>query len=152
MLKPINSENYKKIREWRNLPEVRCMMFTKHIISKEEHDAWWERVSGDPTQRWFMFAHNGTDLGVVCFIDIDNAIKTASWGFYLADDELFSSHQVSKRRVWLDLEKEAIDFAQHVLGLRALFCEVLEENKAVIKLHERSGFEEITHTHRAYAV
>jgi len=81
------------------------------------------------------------------FIDIDNAIKAASWGFYLADDELFSSHQVSKRRVWLDLEKEAIDFAQHVLGLRALFCEVLEENKAVIKLHERSGFEEITHTH-----
>lgn len=63
MLKPINSENYKKIREWRNLPEVRSMMFTKHIISKEEHDAWWERVSGDPTQRWFMYAHNGTDLG-----------------------------------------------------------------------------------------
>jgi len=34
-----------------------------------------------------------------------------------------------------------------VLGLSQLYCEVLEENKAVIKLHEKSGFKEITHTH-----
>lgn len=53
------------------------------------------------------------------------------WGFYLANNELFASHQVSKKRIWLDVEEGAIDYAKNVLELRQLFCEVLEENKAV---------------------
>lgn len=78
MLQPINSENYAKIREWRNLPEVRSMMFTKHVISREEHDAWWEKTSEDLSKKWLMFSNNGIDLGVVYFADIDENAKTAS--------------------------------------------------------------------------
>ena len=65
----------------------------------------------------------------------------------MADDELFASHKISKKRTWIDIEKEAIEYAQHSLGAKKLFCEVLEGNKVVIKLHERSGFTEIAHAH-----
>jgi len=123
------------------------MMFTRHEISEEEHDAWWEKTSDDSSKLWLMFSHKVVDFGVVNFTDIDNDAKSAYWGFYLADEALFTSHKLSKWMVWIGVEREVIDYAKKVLGLRQLYCEVLEENKAVIKLHEKSGFKDITHTH-----
>jgi UDP-4-amino-4,6-dideoxy-N-acetyl-beta-L-altrosamine N-acetyltransferase len=151
MLQPINYRNYAKIRHWRNLAEVRSMMFTKHEIFKEEHDIWWEKTKNDSSKLWLMFSRANEDLGVVYFIDINDKTKTAYWGFYLADDEVCSLHQISKKRIWLDIEKEAIEYAKDILGLEQLFCEVLGENKAVIKLHEKSGFKDITPHHTSGA-
>lgn len=94
-----------------------------------------------------MYSVNDIDLGVVCFYDIDGVAKTAEWGFYLADDELFFTYKISKKRAWLDIEREAIEYAKNKLNIDRLFCEVFEENKAVIKLHEKSGFREISHTY-----
>jgi len=142
MLQPITFESYKKIRKWRNLPEVRSMMFTKHVISEEEHDNWWEKIRNDDTKKWLMYSFNGTDLGVVCFYDINFATKTAEWGFYLAGNDLFEAQKISKKRIWIELEKEAIEYAKHSLCIETLFCEVLDENTSVIKLHEKVGFSE----------
>ena len=60
MLRPATDGDVETIRRWRNHPKVRRASFTTHEIGPEEHRAWWEAVSADPTKRVLIFERNGT--------------------------------------------------------------------------------------------
>jgi len=51
----ITPEQRDLILPWRNAPEVRRQMYTRHPISPEEHRAWFERMQADPTRRWYLY-------------------------------------------------------------------------------------------------
>ena len=73
----------------------------------------------------------GTPAGVVIF-------DGSTWSFYLdtvgLGDRLLPA--------WMRLEKEAVEYAFGPLGLETLGGETLAENKQVLALHRRFGFQE----------
>lgn len=131
-LRTICTEELELMLSWRNAPSVRMNMYTQHEISKEEHASWWERNQGRKDQKYFMYECKSNPFGVVAFNGIDDFSKNSAWAFYAAPD--------APRGTGSRMEYLALEYAFKVLELHKLFCEVLEFNPAVIKLHEKFGF------------
>jgi UDP-4-amino-4,6-dideoxy-N-acetyl-beta-L-altrosamine N-acetyltransferase len=120
------------MRDWRNSPGVRGMMYTQHVITPEEHAAWWAGQSSRNNCRHLIFATDQEDMGVVSFYDISARNGTAVWAFYARPD--------APKRTGRRMEATALDYAFETLGLRKLMCEVLAHNKRVVALHKAHGF------------
>ena len=127
----VDSADRETVRAWRNAPEVRAAMYTRHELTPAEHESWWDRYVSDPARHMFIAAHNGVMLGVVSFTWPAGA-KSASWAFYAAPD--------APRGAGRRMEALALDLAFGPMGVETLACEVRVENVRVIALHEGFGF------------
>lgn len=131
-LREIADSELDLVREWRNAPQVRANMYTRHVISAEEHREWWSRVSRSERHCYRIFVRDGAPMGTVGFYDIDRDSRHALWTFNAAPD--------APRGTGSAMEFRALDLAFGQLNLHKLSCEVLEFNAAVIKLHHKFGF------------
>jgi UDP-4-amino-4,6-dideoxy-N-acetyl-beta-L-altrosamine N-acetyltransferase len=141
-LRKAEESDLDQILKWRNQKVNRKVMFTSHLISQEEHLAWWENASIDEKRIVLIFEFEGLECGVVNFFDIDVATKSAHWGFFLNSDELTKKDLLF--RAWSKLESDTIVYAKAILGVERLICETLEKNKAVLAMHEKFGFNRIS--------
>ena len=73
------------VLEWRNRPDVRRNMYTKHEISRDEHHKWFARTKADATKKYLLCVGDDKPVGVVGFYDIKAGHKTADWAFYSGD-------------------------------------------------------------------
>lgn len=131
-LRAIDSSELELILSWRNAPNVRQNMYTRHEISLSEHLAWWGRTRDRSDQRYFMCEVQGTPLGVVAFTQIDIGNENSSWAFYASPE--------APKGTGSKMEYLALEYAFKDMGLHKLFCEVLAFNAPVIKLHQKFGF------------
>ncbi|WP_267939196.1 UDP-4-amino-4,6-dideoxy-N-acetyl-beta-L-altrosamine N-acetyltransferase [Paraburkholderia flagellata] len=131
-IRPLTQADLDMILSWRNAPAVRQNMYTSHEISPEEHRAWFARVEGDNTKRYFVFERDGVGRGVIGFTAIDTNNKRSSWAFYASPD--------APRGTGSAMEYLALEYAFNELALLRLHCEVLDFNRAVIQLHQSFGF------------
>lgn len=131
-LRPLTEADLDTILAWRNAPSVRENMYTNHVISPDEHCAWFNRVRNDNTKRYLVFERNGDARGIIGFTAIDTHQKRSSWAFYASPD--------APRGTGSAMEYAALEYAFAELGLHRLHCEVLDFNHAVIKLHQSFGF------------
>ncbi len=67
--------------QWVNDPEVRKYSFDSHIISHEEHMAWYEKLMKDPDRLQFIFMSGEVPVGQ---IRLDLAEKEAEVGYSIA--------------------------------------------------------------------
>jgi RimJ/RimL family protein N-acetyltransferase len=143
MLRPAEDRDLDHIREWRNQEANREVSIQRHIISPEEHQAWWQRVQADPGRRCLVFEYDGRPLGVVNFFDIEPD-ESASWGFFL--DHETTSAEGTAMMAWMQIMREATDYAFEEdpagLGLQELHAEVRPENEAVRLMNRRFRFTE----------
>jgi UDP-4-amino-4,6-dideoxy-N-acetyl-beta-L-altrosamine N-acetyltransferase len=120
---------------WRNAPEVRLNMFTKHEITAAEHKAWFARLKDDATASWFIHEDaTGQSDGVVYFTQLRSSSRNAFWGFYVAPNALPGTGT----RLGLD----ALDHAFTVLRLHKLNAEAIASNVASLRFQEKIGFKE----------
>ncbi|MEC7729148.1 MAG: UDP-4-amino-4,6-dideoxy-N-acetyl-beta-L-altrosamine N-acetyltransferase [Pseudomonadota bacterium] len=131
-LRAIEESELPLMLSWRNAPAVRRNMYTRHLISEDEHLRWWQQVQQSSACEYFMYEFQGSPLGIVGFTRIDQVNKNASWAFYAMPD--------APRGTGSRMEMLALDYAFTTLGLHKLYCEVLAFNEAVIKLHQKFGF------------
>lgn len=131
-LRPIADNELAMMLSWRNAPQVRRNMYTRHEISLDEHLAWWSRTQARTDQDYFMYEQEHTPLGIVAFSDIDTQNGNSSWAFYAAPE--------APRGTGSRMELLALDLAFLRMGLHKLCCEVLAFNTPVIKLHQKFGF------------
>lgn len=131
-LRGISDEELELMLSWRNMPNVRANMYTRHEIDLEEHLKWWDRVKESPKFEYKIYENNSTPLGIVGFVDIDKTNKNSSWAFYAAPN--------APKGTGSKMEFLALEYAFHELELKKLHCEVLDFNKPVIRLHEKFGF------------
>lgn len=122
------------VRTLRNQPDVRKFMYTSHEISEHEHANWLASLHGNPRQQVFVVIKDEQAVGVVSLNAINALHKTADWAFYL-DVGLQGKGLGSVVEFWL------LDYAFDVAGLEKLNCEVLAMNTAVVKMHQKFGFE-----------
>jgi len=131
-LAPGDSDN---LFAWRNLPDIRRWMYTDHEIVREEHDRWFAAASKDPSRKYWIVELDGRPVGLANLADIVPAHRKATWAYYLADAA------VRGRGIGAYVEFLVIEHVFSKLKLGKLWCEVLVDNKGVIKLHETFGFQ-----------
>lgn len=120
---------------WRNLPDIRRWMYTDHEIGREEHDRWFAAASQDPSRKYWIVELDGRPVGLANLADIAPAHRKATWAYYLADPA------VRGRGIGAYVEFLVIEHVFSAMKLGKLWCEVLVDNKGVIKLHETFGFQ-----------
>jgi UDP-4-amino-4,6-dideoxy-N-acetyl-beta-L-altrosamine N-acetyltransferase len=133
-LRPMALGDVIRVREWRNLPEIRHYMYTDHTISEQEHAKWFGMALNDRTRRYWIIELDGAPVGLANLYDIRPDHKRAYWAFYLASPE------VRGRGVGSFSERFVIRYAFEELGLEKLCCEVLATNASVVRMHQRYGF------------
>ncbi|GIF82517.1 GNAT family N-acetyltransferase [Catellatospora bangladeshensis] len=138
MLRYATPEDRDEVLRWRNHPQVRRASLTTHVIEPAEHAAWWDAVALDPLRHVLVFEWRGRPSGVVMFDGRRSAERGVIWGFYLDVDGLTGRGELLP--AWLELEREAVDFAFDTLGVDRLGGETLAWNTPVLQLHRRFGF------------
>jgi RimJ/RimL family protein N-acetyltransferase len=140
MLRPATDDDLADMLTWRNQETNRAVSIQSHVITGDEHRAWWERVKKDPTREVHMFVSAGRTLGVVTYFDIDRDARSASWGFYL-DSETTEAEGIGLT-AWMQVMGDGVDHAFDVLGVDVLLGEVLGHNEAVRMMNRRFRFAE----------
>jgi methionyl-tRNA formyltransferase len=134
-LRPLAEKDLPLVRGWRNAPEVRRNMYSKHEITEAEHLDWFARLRDDAQSRWFIHEDAaGQPAGVVYFTQIQRANGSVFWGFYAGENAV--------RGIGTHMEFEALEKAFYEFGLHKLNCEVLVSNGQVVNLHKKFGFKE----------
>jgi UDP-4-amino-4,6-dideoxy-N-acetyl-beta-L-altrosamine N-acetyltransferase len=116
---------------WRNHPEVRRHMFTRHEIAWDEHRKWFEGGAHDPRSHRLIYEQRGLPLGFVS-LTLGRHSSVADWGFYTAPDAPQGTGRAMGRR--------ALDHAFGVLGLHKVCGQVIEHNQRSMDLHAALGF------------
>lgn len=144
MLRPATDADLTSMLAWRNQDANRSVSINQHMITAEEHAAWWSRASQDPTRRVLMFEYASRPLGVVTFFDHDPDDRSASWGFYLDHDG--TTADGTALLAWTKVMREAVAYAfapePDGLDIDLLEGEVLPHNEAVRTMNRRLGFTE----------
>lgn len=133
-MRDIGDEDRERLLEWRNSPAVSAYMYSDHLISREEHDRWFDSIRPRGDRRYWIIEVDGAPVGLANLSDIDRANGRCAWAYYLADPSIRGLGVGSYVEFWV------IEHVFGVLGLTKLWCEVLLSNEAVWKLHEAHGF------------
>ncbi|PXY00346.1 UDP-4-amino-4,6-dideoxy-N-acetyl-beta-L-altrosamine N-acetyltransferase [Halomonas sp. LBP4] len=136
-LRPLQEADLAQVRQWRNHPEVRRYMYTRHEIGEAEHRAWFLRSQEDPHRHLLLAEREEQPFGFVNIQLVDADAQRADWGFYLAPDAPRGSGQA--------LGLAALTHAFGQLGLHKLCGEALDRNDRSLRFHERLGFTREAH-------
>lgn len=85
LVRPMLHADLERVLAWRNHPEVQRYMYTRHGITLDEHQRWFERSLQDPRRYLLIFELGGQPLGFVNFSELSGD-GIADWGFYAAPD------------------------------------------------------------------
>lgn len=127
-------DQIKKIRNLRNLENVRKFMYTDHIITEQEHLNYITKLKNDKKNLIFIiFSDTNQIIGLVSLNSIDKPHKKADWAFY-TNPEI--------KNIGAVIEYYFIEFFFNQLNFEKLNCEVIENNISTQKLHKKFLFEE----------
>lgn len=132
-LRAVRASDKNRILFWRNSEHVRAHMFSDHIITQEEHAAWFAHIMQVQPPVFLIFELNGKPVGAVNAGHIDRQNESCSWGFYLGERDL-------PRGTGLIMGCLALEYIFEQLHVRKIFGEVLDCNHASIAYHRRLGF------------
>ncbi|WP_112241461.1 GNAT family N-acetyltransferase [Kribbella monticola] len=142
MLRTATDGDVDIIRVLRNQEPNREVSVNAHEISPDEHAAWWAKASVDPTRRVLIYERDGVTAGVVNFFDLEleTEPRTGAWGFFLDAEGLAERGETLP--AWIEVMKDATNYAFDELGLDELHGEVLEHNAVVRQMNRRFRFVE----------
>ena len=130
-IRPLTTADLDMVLTWRNHPHVRQRMLTQHVISPQEHEAWFAHAKTRDDKRIMLVETEGKAFGLVHFTGVKPQ-ASVDWGFYVAPDSPSGSGQL--------LGQAALEFAFQKLLIHKLCGQVLDSNTASIRFHARLGF------------
>lgn len=139
MLRPATDSDRDAFLTWRNHPQVRAASLTGHVITTDEHAAWWAETFADPTRHLCAYERAGVASGAVLFAELDG-LGVAGWSFYL--DVAGLEERAELLPAWIEAPRQAVSHAFEALGLTVLCGEVLAHNTVVRQMNRRLGFRE----------
>lgn len=121
-----------QLRYWRNQEFVRKKMFNQGVISKEEHEAFIEKLNLDNYTKIFIAFYENKPFGVLNYhIREEGALE---FGHYVIDEKYINSG------LGVVLEYALLNHAFEGLKVKKVYCRTLTYNKKVINLHRKFGF------------
>jgi UDP-4-amino-4,6-dideoxy-N-acetyl-beta-L-altrosamine N-acetyltransferase len=130
-IRPMTQSDLDMVLAWRNHPAVRQHMLTQHIITPDEHHAWFAMSQQMADRRIMLVERHAQAFGLVHFSGL-RPHASVDWGFYVAPDAPKGSGRL--------LGIAALRFAFENLICHKLCGQVLGSNAASIRFHERLGF------------
>ena len=131
---PVTEADLETIRKWRNSPEVSQYMYTNDYITEQQQQQWFNRISEDKTQQYWVISYLGKKIGLVGIYNINTRFKSCHWTFYLGELAERGLKTGSK------VEFKLIDYVFNILGFNKLIGEVFSFNQKGIAMHEKFGF------------
>lgn len=129
-MESLNFEDKKEILSWRNDKKIRSMMFNNEEISLESHLEFIDILKKKNDKLYLRVNFKDEKIGVLYFFNLKRS--SASWGFYLKPKLIGSGYGIL-------LEYFAMLVAFEKMNLSQLFCETLNINKSVLKIHDYFG-------------
>ncbi|WP_019988968.1 UDP-4-amino-4,6-dideoxy-N-acetyl-beta-L-altrosamine N-acetyltransferase [Rudanella lutea] len=133
-LTPLQHEDIELVRTWRNSEEVAQYMYTDDLITAEQQEAWFAKISKDPSSQYWIIQYNGQKIGLASLTGISQTLSSCYWAFYLGDTSIRGAGIGSK------VEFNVLSYVFEHLKLNKLRCEVFTFNDKVISMHEKFGF------------
>lgn len=130
-VRKMESADLEMVFSWRNHPDVRKYMYTRHEIQFDEHQAWFARASVDPAKHLLVFEQDSVPLGFIN-IQLISEAGVADWGFYVAPG--------APRGTGGNLGAEALRYAFSDLGIHKICGQALRFNERSIRFHTKLGF------------
>jgi len=134
-LRMLNEADLPIVLAWRNSERIRANMYNDHVITHEEHHAWFRRIDRDDSSRYQVFEHRNRPVGLSYITDIDRINGTCRWGFYLGETDLPSGGGTVMGYL-------AMNHAFKEEQLRRVSGEVLSFNQPSQRFFRRLGFTE----------
>jgi UDP-4-amino-4,6-dideoxy-N-acetyl-beta-L-altrosamine N-acetyltransferase len=135
----LTADESKLVLAMRNHPDVRKWMYNNQEIETEEHLNFIESLREDGNKQYFLVKQHEKVIGTINFTQIDKHTKSAYFGLY-------ANVMESLPGMGRILEEVSIYYAFECLNLNLLRLEVFTENKQVINLHRKYGFEVVEET------
>jgi UDP-4-amino-4,6-dideoxy-N-acetyl-beta-L-altrosamine N-acetyltransferase len=130
-IRDVREDDLPMLLAWRNHPQVRSFMLSRHEIDLDEHRIWFEKVSRDPTRCMLIVNDDDGPVGFVQFADVMKG-GISDWGFYARPD--------APKGTGRKIGGAALDHAFGALGLHKVCGQAVADNKASIALHRALGF------------
>ena len=123
---------------WANDPETRRNSFNQHVISREEHEAWYDGMMSDPNR--------------IQYILMDGDISVGQLRFDITEDVAEISYSIAPNERGKGYGHRIIDLAKHEIEseypfIKTLKASVKPNNVASFSCFENNGFAE---NHRTY--
>ncbi|MCE5234353.1 MAG: UDP-2,4-diacetamido-2,4,6-trideoxy-beta-L-altropyranose hydrolase [Mizugakiibacter sp.] len=132
-MRPMVGADVEQVLRWRNHPDIRRYMYTRHEISPAEHEAWFERSLRDRSRHLLIAEEAGRPLGFVSFKETGSD-RIAEWGFYAAPD--------APKGTGRKLGAAALAYGFGALGFHKICGQAMDSNERSIALHRALGFSE----------
>lgn len=127
-----------KVRKWRNDDYVRCNMLSQHIIRKNEHREWLEKLERDNTYLFWVVFIEQIAIGAVYLTDIDIEQKTAEWGYYIGESK-YRNKGLGK-----EILLHFLNIVFDKLKISVIMTRVLSHNERAMHIYNDLGFREIS--------
>lgn len=134
-LRRIEERDLEKVLKWRNSERIRSNMYNDHIITIDEHIAWYKRVEQESNNSYMIFELCEHPVGVVNFTNLDKVNRKCLWGFYLGEENVPCGTGMIMGHLGLT-------YAFSNLKVRKVCGEVFAFNLSSINFHKRLGFVE----------
>ena len=134
---PESDEDHELLVNLRNHAAMKRYFYDDEPISMESHLKWWAKVSADPSQRNYMIEATdvGKAIGLTSLVNIDFINRTAEYG------RLKIAANYQRQGYAFEAEVLLMRHAFDTLNLHRVWLHALAYNEAVIKLHEKTGFQ-----------
>lgn len=139
---PDTPDDHRLLVDWRNDPTMKPYFYDDEPVSMESHLRWWETVSADPTQRFYMIEAatigiktvDYVPIGTTSLLNIDWRNRTAEYG------RLKIAPPYQGKGYGLEVEYLLMAHAFNFLNLNRVWGHVLANNEQVLRLHAKVGF------------
>jgi UDP-2,4-diacetamido-2,4,6-trideoxy-beta-L-altropyranose hydrolase/UDP-4-amino-4,6-dideoxy-N-acetyl-beta-L-altrosamine N-acetyltransferase len=129
----LNEHDKLLVLNMRNHSQVRKWMYSQDNISKKDHFIFIKSLESDIDRCYFLIKQKGIIIGAVNFANI-RSNKPAIFGFYANPfEQILGAGRI--------LELTSLHFIFRELNLCKLTLEVFSDNKQVVNLHKKFGFE-----------
>jgi len=132
-LRPITRADASLTLGWRNQVSVRSGMFNPGIVDSDQHEGWISRTVADPARHYFVYEVNSRPLGVTGFTFRDLSTREAEWSFYIGATD-------APKHAGTSMLQDALRAFFTDLDGTVLNGEVIDCNRASMRLHEKLGF------------
>ncbi|KOS60720.1 UDP-4-amino-4,6-dideoxy-N-acetyl-beta-L-altrosamine N-acetyltransferase [Lysinibacillus sp. FJAT-14222] len=120
------------VLEWRTSEHVTQYMYTdieKDLVNQYK---WFEKISNDDTQYYWIIEVKNTPIGLISLNQLDRTNKKSSFAYYIGD----LNYSIIAGRIHPYL----YNFAFYELGLNKVYAEVMRGNDGMMKMHKHYGF------------
>ena len=131
----LRREDMRKVLEWRTQPTVSAAMVTDVVPDYDKQLAWFDRISCDPTCRYWTILHRGQPIGVINLAEISDSHRRCNAGYYVGD--------LRFKQLGGMVPPYLYNHVFRRLGLNKIFGEVLATNEGILRLHDAHGYRRV---------